>query len=89
MRKILNDIGTPHESIEFICLLGKRPVEYSNEGGEKTVKDVLQTQNARYVHYDELLENAFEAYSDYTKKRKIIDRLDKVIKAIDDYDDGP
>ena len=54
---------------------------------EQTIKDILQAQDARYVHYDELLKNAFEAYRDYTEKGKVIDRPSEVIKAIDDYDD--
>ena len=89
MRKILNDLNTPLEPVEFVCLLGNPPTEYSNEGGKQTVKDTLQVQNARYVNYDELLKNAFEAYRDYTEKGKVIDRLSEVIKAIDDYDDEP
>ncbi len=87
MRKILNDMNTPLEPVEFVCLLGKPPTEYYNEGGKQTIKDILQAQDARYVHYDELLQNAFEAYRDYTEKRKVIDRLSEVIKEIDDYDD--
>ena len=87
MRKILNDMNTPLEPVEFVCLLGKPPTEYYNEGGKQTIKDILQAQDARYVHYDELLKNAFEAYRDYTEKGKVIDRLSEVIKAIDDYDD--
>ena len=30
--KILNDLGTPHEPVEFVCLLGNPPVEETNEG---------------------------------------------------------
>ena len=84
-RKILNAMNTPHEPVEFVCILGKPPVEYSNEGGIQTVKNILEAQNARYVNYDELLQNASDAYRDYTKKKKVVDRLDEVIKAIDDY----
>ena len=87
MRKILNDLGKPNETVEFICLLGKNLVEDSHEEGKEIIKKTLQAHNARYVHYDELLENAFEAYKDYTEKRKIVDRLDKVIKGIEDYND--
>ena len=80
-------MNTPLEPVEFVCLLGKPPTEYYNEGGKQTIKDILQAQDARYVHYDELLKNAFEAYRDYTEKRIVIDRLSEVIKEIDDYDD--
>ncbi len=84
-RKILNAMNTPHEPVEFVCILGKPPAEYTNEGGKQTVKDILEAQNARYVNYDELLQNASDAYRDYTKKKKVVDSLDEVIKALDDY----
>ena len=85
IRKILNDLGTPHEPIEFVCLLGKLPIEEANEGGKEIVKRTLDVLNARYLNYEELLHKAFEAYRDYTKNRKVIDRLGEVIKEIDDY----
>lgn len=85
MRKILENLGTPHEPVEFVCLLGKVPVEWNSPGGPSVVKDTLQAQNARYVNYDQLLDNSFQAYKDYLERTKIVDRIGEVIKAIDDY----
>jgi hypothetical protein len=85
IRKILTDLGTPDEQIEFIVVLGKHPKECENPGGKKVVADMLVAVGARYVLYDELLHNADEAYKDYTSKKKSVDRLSGVIKAIDDY----
>ncbi len=85
MLKILEKIGTPHEPVEFVCLLGKVPTEWNSPDGKRTVEEVLRALNARYVHYDELLENSFRAYSDYLEGAKVLDHLGEVISAIDDY----
>ncbi len=89
MLRILSSIGTPHEPVEFVCLLGKPPLEESDEGGQQVVEGTLAAVNARYVNYDALLHNAFEAYRDYRSKRQQFDWLSEVIKEIDDYSDSP
>jgi len=85
MLKLLDNTGTPHEPIEFVCLLGKAPIEWAAPTGKRTVEEVLGVHNARYVNYDELLENSFRAYSDYLRKARVVDRLGEVIGAIDNY----
>ena len=76
---------TPHEPVEFVCLLGRPPREWDHPNGKQLVENTLSVQGARYVHYDALLENAFQAYKDYLKKAKVVDRLGEVIRAIDDF----
>lgn len=83
--EILERVGTPNEPVEFVCLLGKPPTEWSQKDGKKMVEDMLKAVNARYVNYDELLENAFRSYSDYLKRASLLDRLGEVIRAIDNY----
>lgn len=86
MRKILDKRGIAmHEPVEFVCLLGKPPTEWEGPEGQRVVEDVLRVQNARYVTYDNLLENSYRAYQDYTKKKEIVNKIGEVIKAIDDY----
>ena len=85
MLKILEKTGNPHEPIEFVCLLGKTPIEWSDADGKRTVEDVLGVLNARYVNYDELLESSFQAYRDYLERAKVVDTLGGVIGAIEDY----
>ena len=85
MLKILEKAGTPHEPVEFVCLLGKVPIEWNDADGKRTVENVLGVHNARYVNYDELLENSFQAYSDYLQQAKRVDSLGEVIRAIEDY----
>ena len=88
MLRILENLGTPHEPVEFVCLLGKAPAEWEGPDGKRTVEEVLDVHNARYVNYDELLENSLQAYSDYLQRARIVDRLGEVIGAIDDYTEG-
>ena len=85
MVKILEAMETPHEPVEFVCLLGRPPREWDHPNGKQLVENTLSVQGARYVHYDALLENAFQAYKDYLKKAKVVDRLGEVIRAIDDF----
>lgn len=81
MQKILDVANITNEPIEIICLLGKLP----SGGTQQFVEDQLALVNARYVTYDELLKNASNAYQDYTKKAKYVDRLGQIIKEIEDY----
>ena len=85
MLNILEKVGTPYEPVEFVCLMGKSPIEWSQTDGKRAVEEVLRANNARYVNYDELLANSFQSYSDYLKRAKLMDRLGKVIGAIDNY----
>ena len=85
LAKILEDLGMSNQPIEIVILLGTPPSDWNDPGGKKRVTDVLASYDARFVLYDELLHNAFEAYSDFRKKKRTVDRLQEVIKAIEDY----
>lgn len=83
--KILSKQNRRHEPIEFVCLLGREPVELSHSDGHRRVNSMLQAVDARYVYYDQLLNNAFKAYDDYLKSAKRIDQLSNVVRAIENY----
>jgi hypothetical protein len=85
MLRILEAQGTPHEPIEFVVLLGRRPREWADSDGQAPALNALKGYGARVVFYDELLSNAQKAYRDYFVQRELVDRLDQVIKGIDDY----
>lgn len=85
LKKVLIDIGTPDAPIEIICLLGRRPPEWSAPDGPQLVEDTLKVLNARILSYSELLESASKSYSDYTKKKKMVDRLSGIIREIEAY----
>ncbi len=59
--------------------------EWNAPDGRVIVEDTLRVQQARYVNYDQLLENASQAYSDYMQHRKTVDRLGKIIRDIEEY----
>ena len=83
--RLLDQQNKPHEPFEFICLLGKDPVENSGPEGRTLVDNLLQTLNARYMHYDELLDRAYRSYSEYLEKSKDLDRLGNLIRSIENY----
>jgi len=85
MKSILTQQGTPYEPIEFVILLGKPPREWGDVDGKDPALRSLQNYNARIVFYDELLANAQKSYRDYLATRTIVDTLEEIIKAIDDY----
>ncbi len=85
LRRLLIAAGRKNEGIEIVFVLGAFPREWNNIGGQDQLAQQLRGSNARIVFYNELLENAEKAYSDYLKHKGTLDVLGKVIAAIDDY----
>ena len=85
MAKMLEEMELDNEPIEIVCLLGKPPAEWENPDGRRIVEETLKVQQARYVNYNQLLENASQAYSDYMKHKVTVDRLSKIIREIEEY----
>lgn len=69
--------------IEFICLLGKNPSQWSNPKGAQIVTQVLDPLGARIVLYDTLLSDAYAAYKAYLEKQVHLDALSKVISELE------
>jgi hypothetical protein len=85
MLKLLQKMSKDHEPVEFVCLLGDNPREWSDLEGQSLVRDTLAPLRARIVLYDSLLDNAYKTYQDYLNSRKTVDRLTGIIGEIDDY----
>ena len=85
MMELLRAQGATNEPVEIVLLLGKEPAEWTREDGRNRMIRVLSTYNARIVFYAQLLKDAYRAYDDYMKKRRTVDRLERVMRAIDDY----
>ena len=83
--KLLEAQDTPNEPVEFVLLLGKEPQDWTNPRNKEVSLEGLKPYGARIVFYDQLLRDAYDAYDDYMKRRKAVDRLAKVMRAIDDY----
>ena len=85
MVELLRAQESTNESVEIVLLLGKEPAEWVREDSRNRMIRVLSNYNARIVFYDRLLKDAYSAYDDYMKKRRTVDRLEMVMRAIDDY----
>ncbi len=69
--------------IEIFCIMGSRP----SGGDEDTVKNHLAAYSARYMTYDELIDNALNSYQEYLNAEKRISDLASIIDSIDeDFD---
>ena len=82
LKKILLVQGDNSPDIEVIFVIGK-PVEEEKTNPQrlKALMDAV-SPGSRIIHYDTLINNAQEAYSDYIEKNKKIDNLEKIINKI-------
>ena len=82
--KCLAKQGKVNPDIQIVFVLG-RPVaeEYDPAFGPQIVRDMLKSMGARIVYYDEMIVNAQKAYSEYAEKEKAVNKLDKVLQALD------
>jgi len=83
MRKVLRDVGKD-ESFEIICILGKPVNNDQSSEGRNRVAQTLEPYNARVVHYDELIENSYNAYKDYLLANEKVEPLYEIFKNLDD-----
>ena len=87
VKKIVDGTAQKGWPIEIICLLGKYPPEWFDAvgTGKQGVIDSLKTVDARIVLYDELLNNAQNAYADYLEEHVKVDKLWGVFEAIENF----
>jgi len=84
MEKILDHQGI-EETIEIILVVGNSPEGWENRDKRRRFENTLKEQYfTRIVFYDHLLSNAYGSYKDYFKKKESVNRLQKVIKAIEE-----
>ena len=84
-RRILDKSAHKSWPLEIVCLLGQAPPEYETATGPVGVQKSLAAVDARIVFYDELLNNAQQAYADYLEAHVKIDKLWGVFQAIDNF----
>ena len=82
LRKILLAQGDNAPNIEVVFVLGK-PID-DEKGNPDRVKASMTaiSPGSRIVHYDSLIQGAQNAYSEYLKKSKELDRLEKIVDRI-------
>ena len=84
-KKLIAKTNFPDWPLEIICLVGRPPPEWSEDGGRKDVESTLASVDARLVFYDQLLDHSRRAYADYLEEHKKIDRLWRIFEGIDDF----
>ncbi len=85
MTKVLKKANLDKEPVEIVIVLGKPPSDWSNPGGETASQATLNAQGARIIFYESLLETSSRIYADYLAHRKDVDKLQKLMAAIDDF----
>ena len=87
--RILNDRGRGSEPLEFVCVVGRDLRDWDDTPrGKETSMGMLAPLNARIVKYDELIENAEQAYQDFIDSSNEAGRVYRLITSIlpEDYD---
>ena len=82
-QKVLESLGKGNEPIEFVCVIGKRLQDWNVHGRKKEmIRNSFDALKARIVMYDELINNALEAYQDYVDRAGEAGRVYHLIKSI-------
>lgn len=76
LRKVYPD--RPIE-IEVICILGDRPEPRDDDSGNRKM---LEAVKARYITYDQLIQQTRDSYRDYLAKEKEISRIQELIESL-------
>ena len=85
--KVLESTGRAGEPVEMVCVIGKRPRDWDNAAkAEERARKSLGAYHARVVSYDELIENALQAYQDYVDRSQKVGRVYRLIQEISEED---
>ena len=85
--KVLRDAGKGSEPLEIVCVVGKRLRDWDESpSGESRSRESLRALHARVVRYDELIENALQAYQDYVDRGEAVGRVYRLIQEISTQD---
>jgi hypothetical protein len=85
LKKLLSATGRD-EPIEIICVIGQELKDWSGPNGRKDSDAMLLIKNARVVMYQQLIDNAYKAYSEFLEKRKDAGRVLAIIRSIDEFE---
>ena len=84
---VLQGLGKGNEPLELVCVIGKRLRDWDDRpDGELRSRRSLDALDARVVMYDELIQNAQEAYQDYLKQAEEAGRVYRLIISIEAED---
>ena len=81
------DTGRKNEPLEIVCVVGRRLRDWDESpSGEERSRKSLRALNARVVSYDELVDNALQAYQDYVDRGQEAGRVYRLIQEISEQD---
>lgn len=84
---VLNATTRGNEPLEIVCVVGKRLKDWDESTtGENRSRESLQAYNARVVSYDELIDNALQAYQDYVDSSEKVGRVYRLIQEVSEQD---
>ena len=81
-RSKLSSMAKPAELIEGICIVGELPPEWKDEKIKQKGIESLKPFGIKILTYDELINNAFSAYSKFIEKQTEVGELRKLIQEI-------
>ena len=85
--KILAYSGRENEPLEMVCVIGRELRDWNESPtGKQRSRESLKALNARVVMYDELIDNAQEAYKDYVERGQEAGRVYRLIQEISEQD---
>jgi hypothetical protein len=84
LTKCLKNVGIDNPDIQIVFVLGQTVRESDNIalGGDAYVRKTLAPLGARVVYYEQMIENATKAYSEYLSQSKKMDKLDAILDQI-------
>ncbi len=84
LTKCLEKVGIVNPDIQIVFVLGLPVRESENAalGGDAYVRKTLSPLGARVVYYEQMIENANKAYSEYLAQSKKMDKLDAILDQI-------
>lgn len=85
--KVLARSVKGNEPIEIICVLGDWPRDWNDAPSSGLrYRESLRSLNARVVTYDQLIENALNAYQEYVDREQEAGRVYDLIQSIEKQD---
>ncbi|MDD7919681.1 ATP-binding protein [Actinomycetospora callitridis] len=81
LRKFLRDTGVD-EPVETVCVVGKDLRDWADPDGREESRQILGAVNARVVKYEELLDNAQNAYREFLDGAEELSQLRAILDSL-------
>ena len=82
IRKYLGEINEPQEPLHGVCIVGKLPSGWQDPYERKRDEESLRPHSIRIITYEELINNAYSAYSKFISASEELRSLRSLIDEI-------